>query len=227
MHPEKAHCLQAADSGEIQLVEQRSEQRPPLQVILPNPPVQPTPEGLTPLSSLGGRGSQGLTPVAGPEPCRDTALFYNGLFRSSFRRGLQGQPWLYVPVGLAAAHAYCYLHACGLSGARICIVMCAHLYCRVHAFVWSCACSCVVMCMQGCCVVRIFVLSCACICMVMCAHVLCHLHAFVLSRACNSDKASVFFHKAGQTLTPGCSHTTPVAQCLGLLCCLQQTFQQS
>ena len=82
--------LQAEHLEEIQLTEANRTSRQPLSIILPSPPSQPADEGPTPLSSVGGRGSQGLTPPAGPGPNSDTALFYNGLFKNSFRRGLQG-----------------------------------------------------------------------------------------------------------------------------------------
>ncbi|KAA6425234.1 MAG: hypothetical protein FRX49_04729 [Trebouxia sp. A1-2] len=62
----------------------------PLSVTLPEAPTAPTVDAPTPLSSMGGGASQGQTPVSGAGPTRDTALFYNGLFKSSFSpRGMQ------------------------------------------------------------------------------------------------------------------------------------------
>ena len=64
--------------------------RKPLSVALPQAPTDPTTDAPTPLSSIGG-ASQGHTPLAGTGPTRDTALFYNGLFKSSFsQRNMQG-----------------------------------------------------------------------------------------------------------------------------------------
>lgn len=83
-------AVQVADLGEIQLTERGRENKPPLRVTLPIDPVQPASDGRTPLSSLGGRPSQAATPLDGPGPHSDTALFYNGLFRSSLRHGLSG-----------------------------------------------------------------------------------------------------------------------------------------
>ena len=82
--------FQAADPEEIQLTQQGGQNRPPLGVALPIDPVQPPSEGRTPLSSLGGGASQAVTPPDGTAPRSDTALFYNGLFRNSFKRGLSG-----------------------------------------------------------------------------------------------------------------------------------------
>lgn len=83
-------ALQVANPEEIQLAEQGRENRPPLRVTLPNAPVQPAIDSRTPLSSLGGMPSGALTPLDGPAFHSDTALFYNGLFRSSLRQGLSG-----------------------------------------------------------------------------------------------------------------------------------------
>ena len=82
--------FQAADPEEIQLTQQGGEGRPAIGVTLPSDPIQPASEGRTPLSSLGGGTWQALTPPDGPALCSATALFYNGLFRNSFRRGLSG-----------------------------------------------------------------------------------------------------------------------------------------
>ena len=89
--------MQAADTEDIMLAEAREGQpagsagRSPLSIDLPQPSSEPTPDNPTPLSSLGGRVSQGQTPLAGAGPTQDTALFYNGLFKSSFSgRGRQG-----------------------------------------------------------------------------------------------------------------------------------------
>lgn len=90
--------LQAADVEEVQLTEQGRDNRPPLRVSVPSGPLQPANEGRTPLSSLGGAPSQALTPLDESVPRSDTALFYNGIFRSSFRRGLSGlSPVLQLP----------------------------------------------------------------------------------------------------------------------------------
>ena len=66
--------------------------RATLTIALPQPPSEPTPDEPTPLSSMGGGpASQGQTPLEGPGPTGDTALFYNGLFKSSFDgRAIQG-----------------------------------------------------------------------------------------------------------------------------------------
>lgn len=89
--------MQAADVENIVLAEAKEAQpagnagRPQLSIALPHPFTEPTPDNPTPLSSIGGRVSQGHTPLAGAGPTQDTALFYNGLFKSSFsRRGVQG-----------------------------------------------------------------------------------------------------------------------------------------
>ena len=90
---------QATDAEDILLADEREGQpagtstRPALRLALPTPPREPTPDRPTPLSSLGGEVSQGQTPEAEPGPSSTTALFYNGLFKSSFdKRGMQG--WL-------------------------------------------------------------------------------------------------------------------------------------
>jgi hypothetical protein len=65
--------------------------RKPLSVTLPQAPAEPTADAPTPMSSIGGGMSQGA-PLADAGPTRDTALFYNGLFKSSFsQRGMQGR----------------------------------------------------------------------------------------------------------------------------------------
>ena len=90
-------ALQVADPEAIQLAEQGRENKPPLSLDLSGLP-QPASDGRTPLSSLGGRPSQALDPLDAPgmDPRSDTALFYNGLFRSSLRHGLTG-PSLTLP----------------------------------------------------------------------------------------------------------------------------------
>ena len=87
-----------ADAEDVLLNEGGADQQPahgahkPLSVALPQAPTEPTADAPTPLSSIGGGASQGQTPVAGAGPTRDTALFYNGLFKSSFsQRGMQGR----------------------------------------------------------------------------------------------------------------------------------------
>ncbi|KAL0052577.1 hypothetical protein WJX82_004191 [Trebouxia sp. C0006] len=63
--------------------------RKPLSVTLPQAPAEPTADAPTPMSSIGGGMLQGA-PLADAGPTRDTALFYNGLFKSSFsQRGMQ------------------------------------------------------------------------------------------------------------------------------------------
>lgn len=86
-----------ADAEDVILNEKGADQQAahgahkPLSVTLPQAPTEPTTDAPTPLSSIGGGASQGQTPLAGAGPPRDTALFYNGLFKSSFsQRGMQG-----------------------------------------------------------------------------------------------------------------------------------------
>ncbi len=87
-----------ADAEDVLLHEGGADQqaangaRKPLSVTLPQALTEPTADAPTPLSSIGGGVSQGQTPLAGAGPTRDTALFYNGLFKSSFsHRGMQGR----------------------------------------------------------------------------------------------------------------------------------------
>ncbi|KAL0020441.1 hypothetical protein WJX77_003488 [Trebouxia sp. C0004] len=85
-----------ADAEDVLLHERGVDQqaahgtRKPLSVALPQAPTEPTADAPTPLSSMGGGASRGQTPLAGAGPSRDTALFYNGLFKSPFsQRGMQ------------------------------------------------------------------------------------------------------------------------------------------
>lgn len=85
------------DAEDVLLSEGGADQQPapgarkPLSVTLPQAPTEPSADARTPLSSIGGGASQGQTPLAGAGPTSDTALFYNGLFKSSFsQRGMQG-----------------------------------------------------------------------------------------------------------------------------------------